>query len=206
MRHARWWFGSLAMTAVLASTAAAQAPRFHVSPTVGFFLFDDDAITEAVGVEVEPAVIFGARLGYAFARSWQVEGGYGYAPLSTEPAQFQEGDPELELADLDAHVLYAAINYLLTYAENPTAFLLSAGGGIMILNPEVGDSSTDPMIDFGVGFTHPLSDRISIRGEARDHMVFCGAPDFNFESSACPLDDETLHNFEVSASLQFWFY
>lgn len=206
MRHACWLIGSLVLTVAVASTASAQTRgSFHVSPTVGFFLFDDESITQAGGVEIEPAVIFGARFGYAFAPSWQVEAGYGFAPLSTELSMFQEGGSEEDLADLDAHLIYGAINYLLRYADNPTAFLLSAGGGVMILSPDEGDGTTNPMLELGAGFTHPLSDRIAIRGEARDHLVFCGAPEFDFESSACPSGDETLHNFEVSASLQFWF-
>ena len=73
-------------------------------------------------------------------------------------------------------------------------------------DPEVGDGSTDPMLELGVGFTHPVRTWITVRGDLRDHMTFCGAPDTSGESSACPGGDELLHNFEVSAALQFWLF
>lgn len=209
MRHARWLIGSLMLTVFAAASADAQVLRsFNVSPYIGAFFFDDESLSDVAGVEVDAAVILGARVGYAFARSWQIEGAYGYAPLSTEPSEFQGGgDPE-ELADIKAHLLYGAINYLLTYEENPTALLLTAGGGLMILDPDVegADNTSDPMLELGVGFTHPLRDWITIRGDARDHIVFCGGPELVGETSACPAGDETLHNFEVSAGLQFWLY
>jgi outer membrane beta-barrel protein len=209
MRHARWLIGSLVLTIFAAATADAQVLRsFHVSPYAGLFFFDDGTLSDVSGVEVETAAILGARVGYAFTRSWQIEGAYGFAPLTTEPSEFQGGgDPE-ELADIDAHLLYGAINYLLTYADNPTALLLAAGGGVMILDPDVegADSTSDPMLELGVGFAHPVRDWITIRGDFRDHMVFCGAPELVGEPSACPAGDETLHNFEVSAALQFWLY
>ena len=209
MRHARSLIGSLILTILAATAADAQMLRsFYVSPYVGVFLFDDESLTDVASVEVDLGAILGARVGYAFARSWQIEAGYGFAGLSTEPSEFQGGgDPE-ELADIDAHLLYGAINYLLTYEEIPTALLLTAGGGVMILDPDVegADNTTDPMLELGAGFTHPVRDWISIRGEARDHIVFCDGPEFDFESSACPGGDETLHNIEVSAALQFWLH
>ncbi len=207
MRHARWMIGSLFLITLLASAANGQESyRFHVSPYAGIFLFDDQALQDDTGFEVNTAVILGARLGYAFARSWQVEGGYGYASLTSEPSSFQSGLDEQTAVDMEAHLLYGAIDYLLTYANNPTALLLTAGGGVMILSPDSGDHATDPMIELGTGFTHPVSDRVTVRGDARDHIVFCSQPDFSFEFGACPGGDKTLHNFEVSAAIQFWLH
>jgi len=209
MRHARWAVCSAIVVVVLAaSTARAQdfgARRFNVGPYVGIFLLDDEQLTDVAAVEVNPGIILGARLGYALAESWQVEAAYGFAGLETEPSEFDEDAPEDLVADLDAHLLYGAINYLLAYRESPTALLLTAGFGALILDPEVGDVSTDPMVELGAGFTHPLRTWITIRGDARDHMSFCSAPDAG-ESSACPSGDELLHNFEVSGALQFWIF
>lgn len=209
MRHARCLIGFAILMILAATTANAQTlHRFHVGPYVGIFFFDDESLTDTAAVEVDVATILGARAGFAFARSWQIEAGYGFAGLSTESSEFQGGGDPDELADIDAHLLYGAINYLLTYEENPTALLLTAGGGVMILNPDVEDvdGTTDPMLELGAGFTHPLRDWITIRGDARDHVVFCSGPEFAFESSACPGGDETLHNIEISATLQFWLH
>jgi len=208
MRHARWAVCSaVAVTILAASTASAQdfeARRLNVSPYVGVFLLDDEQLTEVAAVEVDPGAILGARIGYAITSSWQVEAGYGFAALETEPSEFDEADPEDVIADLDAQVWYGAIIYSLAYREIPTALLLTAGYGVLILEPEGGDRVSDPMLDLGVGFTHPIRSWITIRGDARDHMSFCSAEPGG--TSACQGGDELLHNFEVSVALQFWIF
>ena len=212
MRHARWAvsLGWLA-AALSATTAAAQdneLRRIHVMPYAGMFVFNDSDLTDATGVEVDPGAILGVRGGYAFARSWQVEAAYGYAPLSTETSEFQEGEPGVPTGDLTAHLFYGAVDYLLEYEDNPTKLLLAAGLGFMILDPEGegADSEGGFMLELGVGFTHPMRDWITIRGEARDHMVFCSAAEGVGDSSACPFEDDLLHHFELSAGVQFWIY
>jgi len=209
MRHARWAVCSAIVVMILAaSTARAQdyeARRFNVGPYVGVFLLDDEQLTEVAAVEVDPGVILGARMGFALAKSWQLEAGYGFAGLKTEPSEFDEDAPPDLVADLDTHLLYGAINYLLAYRDNPTALVLTAGAGVLILDPEAFDRSTDPMLELGAGFTHPIRTWITFRGDARDHVSFCSVPDSG-ESSACPGGDEVLHNFEVSGGLQFWIF
>lgn len=212
MRHGRWAVSSVILATILVASAARaqdyEARRVNVSPYVGIFIFDDQELTDVTGVEVDAGPILGARAGFALSRSWEVEGAYGFSPLSTEISEFEGPGSDQGVADITAHLLYGAVNYSLAYRDNPTELLLMAGLGVMILDPEVegADSSTDPMLELAVGFTHPVRDWIFIRGDARDHLTFCSAADEPGESTACPGDDELLHNLEVSAALQFWVY
>jgi hypothetical protein len=212
MRHAPQAVFPLVLAAILiGSPAQAQDTmlrRFNVAPYVGVFFFDDDELTQSLGVEVDVGALFGARAGYAINPSWQIEGAYGYTSLSTDVTEFQ-GDPATEdLGEITAHLLYGAIDYLLRYRDNPTALLLSAGAGTIILDPEGenADREAEFLLDLGVGFTHPVRDWITFRGDARDHMHFCGAAQGVGDSSACPTDDDVLHHIEVSAGAQFWIF
>lgn len=208
MKHARWAIASMVLVTVLAAPAARaqELRRFNVSPYVGIFIFDDEQLTDEFGVEVNGAAILGGRVGFAITRSWEIEGGYGYAALKTEPSEFSDEIDDEDIADIDAHLLYGGINYLLGYRDNPTRLLLSAGGGVLMLKPEVGDDTSDPVLELAAGFTHPVRHWITVRGELRDHMTFCSAPDAAGEASACAAGDITLHNIEVSAALQFWLF
>jgi hypothetical protein len=212
MKHARWAIFPLVLAAILfGSTARAQDPalrRFNVAPYVGAFFFDDDELSQSLGVEVDIGALFGARAGYEIAPAWQIEGAYGYSSLSTEVTEFQ-GDPgDVELGEITAHLIYGAIDYLLFYRDNPTALLLSAGVGTIILDGEgeASDPEAEFLLDLGIGFTHPVRDWITFRGEARDHMQFCGAAEGVGDTSACPADDDVLHHIEVSAGAQFWIF
>lgn len=168
----------------------------HLMPYAGVLVYDDGEL-EAQGIEVDIGPVVGARVGFALARSWQIEAAYGFAPMSTEPSDFSDDD--VDLGDLNAHIFYGAINYLLGYEGNPTRLLLAAGAGGVIMDPEPGSRTGSFLIDFGVGFTHPVRDWITFRGEVRDHVTFCSAPE-----TGCPTDDDVLHHLEISAGLQFW--
>ena len=211
MRHGRWAVSSVILATILVASAARaqnyEARRVNVSPYVGIFLLDDQELTDAVGVEVDAGPLLGGRVGVALSPSWEVEGAYGISPLSTEVSEFEGPGSDQNLADITAHLLYGAVNYSIVYRDNPTELLLMAGFGFLILDPEgEGDNTSDPMLELAVGFTHPVRDWIFIRGDLRDHLAFCSAIDQVGESSACPTDDEMLHNIEVSAALQFWVY
>ena len=66
------------------------------------------------------------------------------------------------------------------------------------------------MISIAAGFTHPVGDRVDLRGEVRDHIVFCSSDGLDAlgdleEASACFFDDETLNHIEISGGVEFWF-
>ena len=98
---------------------------------------------------------------------WQFDFGYGYAQVETELSEFVDfPDPEDQI-ELDVHSLYGAADYFIGGSQDiPTRLLLSAGLGLMIVNPEVGDGDASFMIPLAVGFTHPVNDWITFRGEA----------------------------------------
>ena len=212
MRHARRAILPLILgTILIGSTAQAQDTalrRFNVGPYAGVFFFDDDELVDALGVEVDVGALLGARFGYALDRSWQIEGVYGITSLSTEVTEFQGDQGEEELGEITAHLIYGAIEYLLRYEDNPTALLLSAGAGTIILDPEGegADAEAEFLLDLGIGFTHPVSDWITFRGDVRDHIHFCGGAEGVGDTSACPADDDVLHHIEVSAGAQFWLF
>jgi hypothetical protein len=210
MRPGRWIFVALlaAVGLALAATPAALAQgqtgtRVGVNPYVGAFIFDDGEL-QKVGREANLGPTLGARLNVGVGRSWQFDVGYGYAQVETELSEFVDfPDPEDQI-ELDVHSIYGAVDYFLGGSQEiPTRLLLSAGLGFMVINPEEGDGDTDFMIPLAVGFTHPVNDWITFRGEVRDHLQFCSTADTEGEFAPC-LGDEMLNHLEVSGGLEFW--
>lgn len=212
MRPARWIFVALLAAGGLAPavTPAALAQglttkRVGVNPYIGVFLFDDGELQE-IGREANVGPTLGARLNVGVGRSWQFDVGYGYAQVETELSEFTDfPDPEDQI-ELDVHSLYGAVDYFIGGSQEiPTRLLLSAGLGFMIINPDVGDGDASFMIPLAVGFTHPVNDWITFRGDVRDHLQFCSAADSEDEFAPC-IGDEMLNHFEVSGGLEFWLW
>lgn len=212
MRPGRWIFVALLAAAGLApaATPAALAQgltgrRVGVNPNVGVFLFDDGEL-QKIGREANLGPALGVRLNVGVGLSWQFDVGYGYAQVETELSEFADfPDPEDQI-ELDVHSFYGAADYFIGGSQEiPTRLLLSAGLGFMIINPEIGDGDASFMIPLAVGFTHPVNDWITFRGELRDHVQFCSAADVAGEFAPC-LGDEILNHFEVSGGLEFWLW
>ena len=212
MRPGRWIFVALLAAGAAFAPPATQAglaqghpgTRVGVNPYVGVFIFDDGDLQE-IGREANVGPVLGARLNVAFRPDWQFDLGYGYAQVETEESEFVDTDPEDQI-ELDMHSLYGAIDYFIGGSQEiPTRLLLSAGLGFLIVNPEEGDGDASFMIPLAVGFTHPVNDWITFRGEVRDHLQFCSAPDEGEGTAAC-VDDEMLNHFEVSGGLEFWLW
>lgn len=210
MRPGRWIFVALLAAAGFAPavTPAALAQgqpgtRVGINPYVGVFVFDDGELQE-IGREANLVAALGARLNIGVYRNWQFDIAYGYAQVETELSEFVDfPDPEDQI-ELDVHSFYGAADYFIGGAQEiPTRLLLSAGLGFMVVNPEVGDGDLSFMIPLAVGFTHPVNEWITFRGEVRDHIQFCSAADNAGEFAPC-LGDELLNHFEVSGGLEFW--
>lgn len=210
MRPGRWIFVALLAAAGfgLSSPAdvRAQDPtgtRVGINPYFGVFVFDDGELQE-IGREANVVTMLGARLNVGLSRNWQLDFGYGYAQPETELSEFVDFPDVEEQIELDVHSLYAAIDYMIGGTQDiPTRLLLSAGLGLLIVNPEVGDGDADFMIPLALGFTHPINDWITFRGDVRDHVHFCSTSDTAGEFSPCR-GDELLNHFEVSGGVQFW--
>ncbi|HEY7470884.1 MAG TPA: hypothetical protein VIE68_00920 [Gemmatimonadota bacterium] len=209
MRPGRWIFALLAVTGVASAIPGAvhaqglTGTRIGVNPYVGAFIFDDGELQE-IGREANTVPMLGARLNIGVNRRWQFDLAYGYAQVETELSEFVDfPDPEDQI-ELDVHSLYAAADYFIGGSQEiPTRLLLSAGLGLMVVNPEEGDGDVDFLIPLAVGLTHPVNDWITFRGEVRDHIQFCSAADTAGEFAPC-LGDELLDHFEVSGGLEFW--
>lgn len=199
-------FAILAFAVPAAARAQTERDlRLFVNPYIGAFAFDDDELGN-VGREANIGVILGGRLGWELARAWAVEAGYGFATFATEDSEFDDQFDEAEV-DVDAHLLYGAIDYFIFSDEAPTRLLLTAGLGTIILSGEDSESDADFLATFGVGFTHPVRPWITFRGEVRDHIGFCSAQsDANDDELQFCFDDEPLNNFEISGGLEFWVY
>jgi hypothetical protein len=61
------------------------------------------------------------------------------------------------------------------------------------------------MIPLAVGFTHPVNDWITFRGDVRDHIQFCSEAESEGDFAPC-IGDEMLNHFEVSGGLEFWLW
>ena len=185
------------------TSLGAQATReweVHVNPYVGVLVFDDSELNE-VGREANIGPLLGGRVTVPLSRAWWVEGAYGYAALTVEPSDSR--DPQAAADhDLGVHLFYGAAGYLIGSREVPTRLLLSAGLGGITLQPEGDDSTTHFLATVGVGFTHPVNDWITFRGDARDLVEFCREDDASGAFRAC-LNDEALNHIEVSGGLQF---
>ncbi len=212
MRPGRWIIVALLAAGSLAPAATpaalAQGPtskRVGVNPYVGVFLFDDGELQE-LGREANVGPMLGARLNVGVGRSWQFDVGYGYAQVETELSEFTDfPDPEDQI-ELDVHSIYGAVDYFIGGSQEiSTRLLLSAGLGFMVINPEVGDGDASFMIPLTAGFTHPVNDWITFRGEVRDHLQFCSAADSEEDFAPCA-GDEMLNHFEVSGGLEFWLW
>jgi len=212
MRPGRWIFVALLAAGSLspASTPAALAQdltskRIGVNPYVGVLLFDDGELQE-IGREANAGPVLGARLNVGVGRSWQFDVGYGYAQVETELSEFTDfPDPEDQI-ELDVHSIYGAADYFIGGSQEiPTRLLLSAGLGFMIINPEEGDGDASFMIPLAVGFTHPVNDWITFRGDVRDHLQFCSEAESEGDFAPC-IGDEMLNHFEVSGGLEFWLW
>jgi hypothetical protein len=211
MRSGRWIYVALltvGLAPAVTQSALAQGltgTRVGVNPYVGAFVFDDGEL-QPVGREANTVPMLGARLNVGVSRRWQFDVAYGYAQVETELSEFVDfPDPEDQI-ELDVHSFYGAADFFIGGSQQiPTRLMLSAGLGFMIVNPEEGDGDLDFMIPLAVGFTHPMNDWVTFRGEVRDHIQFCSSADTAGEFAPC-LGDELLDHFEVSGGLEFWIW
>lgn len=187
------------------TSVRAQNPgNIAINPYAGAIIFDDGAVND-LGLEVDVGAILGGRLIVFLPENFRLFGAYGYAPLSMEASEFV-GEP-LTITDLDAnsHVYYGGVEYNLHSRVSPTTLLLSAGIGGMTVDLEGVDDQTDFLVSLGVGFTHWASDRITFRGEVRDHIMFCTSDAGGVvERVAACFSDETLNHFEISGGIEIW--
>ncbi len=206
-RRICWILASVAAALALPA-ASAHAQRSSdagvsvaVNPYVGAFVLDDSELKDALGREANIGPLYGGRLEVGLSRRWRIEGTYGFAPLQTEPSEFDINEPDQVKADLGVHLIYGGVDLLIGGDEEiPTRLLLSAGAGAILFEPDQGDGDAAFLLNFGAGFTHPFNPWITFRGDVKDHVAFCqGDP-----SHAVCITDEKLTDWEFSGGLEFW--
>lgn len=187
-----------------AQPSAARRLGVEINPYAGAFVFDDSELEEQ-GLEANIGAILGGRVGVTVGDDWLFEGSYGYASLTVERSEFVDfPEPGFE-RDLSVHLLHATANYLIGTDVAATQLVLSAGAGGMWVVPEGGDTDGDFIVTLGAGFTHPINEWISFKGDFKDHIAFCSAPERAAEFSTC-VEEEALNHFEISGGLQFYVY
>lgn len=198
------WTPWIAVAAIVSLAGPAEAQiHWELNPYAGVLVFDDSELEE-LGFEIDPGAMIGARVGAALAERWRVEGGWGVARSSIEPSEFVEFPDPDEAEDVNVHVLYGAVNLLVLDPEVRTKLLLTGGAGGVIVDPasDASDAGFDFAINLGVGFTHPVNEWITFRGDLRDHLTFCSNDLDDDEFRACT-GDEVLNHVEVTAGLEF---
>jgi len=199
----RWTPWTAMVAVVLLAVPARGQVRVEINPYAGALVFDDNDLEEQ-GLEIDVGPMIGVRLGVAFSERWQIEGGWGFVRSDIETSEFVDV-PALDAgSDVDIHVFYGALNFFVLDPEVATKLLLSAGAGGVAVDPEGGlDTGTDFALNLGVGFTHPVNEWITFRGDVRDHLTFCSDDGDPTEFKAC-VGDATLNHIEISAGLEFW--
>ncbi|HKY59647.1 MAG TPA: outer membrane beta-barrel protein [Gemmatimonadota bacterium] len=196
----------LSLTALLATTAllaapAARAQRLGVSinPYLGYYAFDESSFEDAFdNADLDAGAIWGVRLGLGGHDGLSLDLAYGRSSVDGE---FDFEDDVLR-EDADIDLFYGALNYHLPL---PVDVFLSGGLGGIRYAPEERDSDTNLLVNYGAGVSIPLG-AWRIRADAKDHVDLCDAPEDlgDLDFGAC-LEDEALHNIELSAGLEFGF-
>ena len=206
---------TVTLTLALAAPLAAQqpgaegeddAPRWMVTAYAGGLGIDDGEL-DGVGMTSEASAVFGARLGYAFARNWAIEASYGYAGLDGTSEGFGAVDGRLHLYHVD-------LDFLAPDSARAQVVLSAGIGGVRYAYDEFerrgvllqGQSWAHELVmTLGGGLLVHVSERFGLRAEARDVIQFCSAEaepiDETHDFSHCPLGDATLHNPELSGGI-----
>lgn len=186
-----------------AAQAAHRSARLIVNPYLGVFVFDDGGVKD-VGREANVGAVVGGRVSVAVGERWVLDGTYGYSNVTLENSDFLAYPDVPEKADLDVHMLYGSVGYLISSDVAPTKLLLSIGAGRIWTGEPGTTRASDPLLSVGAGFTQPVNDWVTFRGEARDDVQFCSAvPAGSSTFTACPGGDQKLNHIQVSGGLQF---
>ncbi len=194
-------FTVLAVGAGLAGPEPAHAQRIGIAinPYLGYYAFDESSFEDALDqVDLDSGAIYGLRLALGGHDGLSLDLSYGRASVDGE----FEFDEILQTEEADIDLFYGALNYHLPL---PVDIFLSGGLGGIRYGPEERDSDTNLLINYGAGFTFPIG-LARLRADIKDHVDLCDAPDDigDFDFGAC-LEDEALHNIEISAGLEFGF-
>ena len=151
--------------------AEMRAGAFYLTPQVGGYMFEGNQ-----NLDHSPA--YGLGLGYTLDRRWAGELTFNFVD-----SEFETGG-----GNVDGHLLRLDGLYHFT-PENRLVPYIAAGIGGIRLDPDIGSSDSDFLINAGGGVKVFLTDSIALRGDARYVLTF----------------DETHHNLIYTLSVDFLF-
>lgn len=181
-----------------ASTAVhGQGMGFALNPYIGYYDFDENSFEHAfTRTDVESDPIYGVRLGLGDPDGIAFDLAYGRTSVNGEVV----ADDIVLNEDSTIHLFYGAFNWHLPL---PIDLFLSGGGGAIRYAPAERDAVTDLMLNYGAGLTVPIGP-VRLRADVKDHVDLCEAPDSDdFSDFGACVEDETLHNIELSAGVVF---
>ncbi|MFP4474473.1 MAG: OmpA family protein [Desulfatibacillaceae bacterium] len=158
---------------VSAQNAFAEAEvyesAFNVTPMAGVHVFEGNQ-------DLEPGITYGLGLGYNFTRNWAGE------------FSFFEVDSDSELNQREHKARQFKVEGMYNFMpDGPWVPFLAVGMGTLTNDPQIGDTDTDFMLDWGGGLKYFFNHKVALRGDLRHLMAF----------------DETTHN--LTATLGFTF-
>lgn len=193
----------IATSVLLAPAARAQGFGVSINPYLGYYGFDESSFEDAFeNADLDAGAIWGVRLGLGGHDGLSLDLSYGRSSVDGEFDLV--GDVFQEDADID--LFYGALNYHLPL---PVDVFVSGGLGGIRYAPEERDSDTNLLVNYGAGVSIPLG-AWRIRADAKDHVDLCDGPEEigtvpqGSDFGAC-VEDEALHNIELSAGLEFGF-
>lgn len=170
-----------------------------INPYAGHFGFDGESLERTLGA-FESGPLFGIRVslgGGAPITGDIAYGRFAFDVTTTAVPDVSPGRPFDE--DTSIHLLYGALGWHPSVG-GPVDLFLSAGAGVARVSPARRDGSTDLLLNYGAGASFPVAEKIRIRADLKDHVQLCDEPDSFQESGAC-LEEETLHNVELSVGV-----
>ncbi|WP_300675047.1 OmpA family protein [Desulfoluna sp.] len=128
--------------------------RFELSPMVGGHIFEGNQ-------SLDDGYTLGLTAGFPVNDRWTLEGGFTWISAETEMANI---DVDGQRFSLDA-----LFHFMPDNAMRPFVLI---GGGALRLDPEVGDSETDVMAEYGAGIKYAVMPNLDLRAELRHVMPF----------------------------------
>ena len=167
----RWWF-ALLLPVLLVRPSAAEpidlpVPHLYLGPAVGFWLWDDSALSEG-SYDNDLAPLYGGRLGYAPLEALNIE--LGVISGTNRVTNADPGTESIRLTQVEGSAL---VNFRGLALDRAHPFVaIGAGYSFRDGDPRIGGEPVDAgghvAFHLGIGFKLDLSARMGLRFQARD--------------------------------------
>lgn len=198
-------FAVLLLLPLLPASAAAQFPRFEITPTVGyrfngdFDLSGDDLFDQ--NAEIEESSVFGATVDIPLNENWQLE---LLANRQESTFILDEGlfEPETELGDVDLSYFHVGLLYQWGLGQVNPYFAFS--GGLARIEPDFSALEAENRFSASLagGVKFFFSPNVGLRLEGRGYWTNLDT-EFNDDDDRFDRydDSDALYQGEVSAGL-----